>query len=390
VAILKDEKGAPVSAKHLSFFLDLQPLSGAQTDISGRATIVIPAKDLILASTYDVGAEFSGAHGFGGSTASANMSVLDAAIQIRTVPALPEVSFALGALTAVTGPDGVAALPVPQSGPYPLSTDLNPSNSPTATVKASFLRWLDNVATPDRTIDVAGPATYTVVLRLAYRATIDYVDQNGQPVDPTLVDEARFSSDNGAGDVVVNSQAGAGNVWWTAAVTNQAGGVVTATPVTYTAVSVKVHGAETVAPGAQTWTPTEGGIWTIKLSLYSVSVLTRDAFFGGPISGLVRLTYPDGSHIDRPIGSGGVATFNALPKGTYKLSAVSAVLPASIDVAVPKPLQPTLMALTSTDLGATLGLLLGVAVLLGLGLRSRLRKPRIARLDSTDAVPEAG
>jgi hypothetical protein len=377
-----------VSAKHLSFFLDLQPLVGAQTDISGRATIVIPAKDLTLATTYGVGVLFTGAHGFGGSGASANMAVLDAAIQIRTVPPLPAVSFALGAFTAVTGPDGVAALPVPQSGPYPLSTDLNPGNSPTATVKASFLRWLDNVATPDRTIDVAGPATYTVVLRLAYRTTIDYVDQNGKPVDPTLVDEARFTPDNGAGDVVVNSQAGAGNVWWTAAVTSQVGGVVTATPVTYRAVSVQVHGAETINPGEQTWTPTEGGIWTIKLSLYSVSVQTRDALFGGPISGQVRLTYPDGSHVDRPIGSGGIATFDALPKGNYKLT-VNSAMSASINVTVPRALVPTLIAVTFTDVGLGLGLALAAAMALMALVLRRLTKPRIG-LDPVDAVPQAG
>ena len=390
VAVLKDSKGAAVAGKHLSLFLDTQSLTGAQTDASGRASFVIPAKNLTLASSYAVGILFSGAHGLGGSVAAANMSVLDAAIQIRTVPPLPQVSFALGAVTATTGPDGVAALPIPQSGPYQLSADLNADNSASATVKASFLRWVDNVTTPERTINVAGPATYTVVLRLAYRAKIDYVDQNGQPVDPTLIEEARFSPTSGGGDVVVNSQAGAATVWWTAAETAQVGQVATATPVIYRAMSVKVHGAETITPGEQTWAPTEDGVWTIKLSLFSVSVGARDALLGSRISGQVRLTYPDGSHIDRPIGPNGIATFNALPGATYKVEIDSVAVPVSMQLAVPRFGSATLTAVTFGDVGIGAGLALVIMSLLALVLRSRLIKRRISRLGPADAVPEAG
>ncbi len=349
---------------------------------------MIASRDLANSGSYTIGAVFAGSHGFVGSVASAAMTVLDAAIQIRTVPALPNVAFVLGALNAVTGPDGVAALPVPQSGPYQLSTDLNPDNAADPTVKASFQRWVDGVSTPNRTIQVEGPATYTAVLRLAYRATIKYVDQSDQPVDPTIVDEAQFSSSAGGGDVVVNSQTGADNVWWTAAVTSQTGQAATATPVVYRVMSVKVHGAETVKSGEQSWTPTEGGVWIIKLTLFSISVQARDSLFGGPLSGQVRLTYPDGSYIDQPI-SDGVATFDGLPAGVYKVETSAGFLPVYGTISLSRPEVDTLTAVTFTDLGLGAGLFLAVLGLLALAVRTRVVRRRVGRRDPAGMIPSS-
>jgi hypothetical protein len=301
---------------------------------------------------------FGGAHGLGASTATATLTILAAAIQIHTVPALPNLRFTLGSETALTGPDGVAALPVPKKGTYQLTADLNPDNSPTATVKASFVRWVDNVYTANRTIDVTGPGTYTMGLRVAYRATIQFVDLNNRPVDPTLVEQAQFSTGTGSDDVILNSQTGAKDVWWTAASAVRVSTQLTASNVTYRVLSVKIHGAEVVNRGQQAWTPTANGVWKIQLLLYSMTIETRDAVFGSPVAGHLTLTYPDGNAIDQQVDSGGRITFNNLPRGQYKLALGSVAFSPPTPVALSRAQTTTLRVVTYMDVALVLGLLL--------------------------------
>ena len=216
-AQLKTRAGQVVAGEHLTLQIDGAPLRTDKTDAQGKIQFVIPGKKLSEARDYPIVVIFGGSRGLTASFANATLTILAAAIQIQTVPPLPNLRFTLGTETALTGPDGIAALPIPKSGTYELTADLNADTSPSATVKASFVRWLDNVYTANRTIDVTGPATYVVGLKVAYRATIKYVDLDGNPVDPTLVDQAQFSTGTGTNDVVLNSQTGAKDVWWQAA-----------------------------------------------------------------------------------------------------------------------------------------------------------------------------
>ena len=290
--------------ERLSLLLDGNQVRGDKTDPPGRSRSSIAAKDLTEARSYAVEVTFGGARGLAASSATATLTILAAAIQIRTVPALPNLRVTLGTETALTGPDGVAALPVPKTGAYQLTVDLNPDNSATATIKASFVRWLDNVYTANRTIDVVGPATYVMGVRVAYRATIQYVDLNNQPVDPTIISQAKFSTGTGTDDIVLNSQTGAKDVWWTAASAVRFSTALTASPTTYRALSVTIHGAEVVNRGQQAWTPTQNGVWTIQLLLYSMTVQTRDALFGTPVGGQLKLTYPDGVAVQERLDFG--------------------------------------------------------------------------------------
>jgi hypothetical protein len=128
VAILKDRFGTPVPSQHLSLFLDGQEIHSALTDTNGQVSFTVQGKKLEQARNYAVGVLFGGSHGWAGSTAKDTLTILTAAIQIVTVPPLPGLRFTLGSASALTGPDGVAALPVPQSGIYQLSSDLNGSS----------------------------------------------------------------------------------------------------------------------------------------------------------------------------------------------------------------------------------------------------------------------
>ena len=365
VAILKDRFGTPVPSQHLSLFLDGQEIHSALTDTNGQVSFTVQGKKLEQARNYAVGVLFGGSHGWAGSTAKDTLTILTAAIQIVTVPPLPGLRFTLGSASALTGPDGVAALPVPQSGIYQLSSDLNGS-SVDPSIRASFVRWLDDVFTANRTVDIVGPATYTIGLRVAYRAAVNFVDLSNQPVDPTLVEQAQFSNGTGADDVVLNQQTGATDVWWTASTTIRAGGQLVVSPITYRALSVQIHGAEVINRGQQSWTPAENATWTIQVLLYGMTVQTRDALFGSPVSGRLQLTYPDGYVTTQAIGSNGTVNFYNLPRGQYQLKLASSAFTPPTPVALSKPQDATLRVITMTDIGLAAGLLLGVTLLLGL------------------------
>lgn len=381
VATLRNRSGAVLANQHLSLYLDNVSLRSDKTDAHGSVSFIIPGKKLNVARSYAVRVAFAGSHGYSASAVDAALTILAAAVQIHTVPPLPNLRFTLGAETAVTGIDGIAALPVPQAGTYQITADLNPDNSPTATVKASFVRWLDDVYVANRTVDITGPATYTMGLTVAYRASIKYVDLNNQPVDPTLIQQAQFSTGTGTNDVVLNSQTGASDVWWTAASVARVTSSLLPTTVTYRALSVQIHGAQVVNRGQQAWTPTQNGVWTIQLLLYGMTVTTHDAMFGMPVSGQLALTYPDGDTIKANVDSNGVATFTNLPRGQYQLKLTPAAYSPPTPVALSRPQNATIRVITYLDVAVAAGALILVVLALflvgrGAFILARLRRNR--------------
>ena len=379
VAQLKTHGGQVVAGEHLTLEVDGAPLRADKTDAQGKIQFLIPGKKLNEARDYPIVVIFGGAHGLAASFSNETLTVLAAAIQIQTVPALPNMRFTLGTETALTGPDGVAALPVPKSGTYQLTADLNADTSPTATVKASFVRWLDNIFTANRTIDVTGPASYVVGLKVAYRATIKYVDLEGNPVDPTLVDQAQFSTGTGTNDVVLNSQTGAKDVWWQASTAVRVSTFLKPSPTTYRALSAKIHGAEVVNRGQQAWTPTEDGVWTIELLLYGMTVQTRDAVFGTPVAGQLTLMYPDGAKIEQPVAGDGKVSFDNLPRGQYQLQLTPSAFSPPSPVALSKVQDATLRIVTYQDIALAVGLVVVVLIVLAVIGRWAIITARIRR-----------
>ena len=384
-AILKDRAGNSLAGEHVTLFMEGNQLQSQSTDAHGLATFTIEGKRLPQAGPYRLTVVYSGSHLYLPSTVNVTLTVLAAAIQIQTVPPLPGLRFTLGTASALTGPDGVAALPVPQAGTYELLSDLNPATSADPTVKASFVRWVANVFTANRSIDVTGPATYIIGLSVAYRANIKYVDLNNQPVDPSLISDAEFSTGTGTNDVVLNAQTKLSDVWWTAATTIRAGQNLLPSAVTYRVLSVKMHGADVVNRGQQSWTPTENGTWTVQVLLYGLTVRTEDALLGGAVSGKMDLTYPNGDVTSKSVGSDGTVVFDNLPRGVYKLSLGSSLTPPT-QVALSRPQSATLRVITYIDLGLVLGFGLAIVVMLVIIGRWSLVTRRLRRKRHSLAV----
>lgn len=371
-AILNDGSGRPIAGQHLALMLDGVPLKSDSSNPNGQVAFSIPGKKLDQAGTYAVQATFPGSHGYAASAANATLTVEAAAIQIVTVPPLAGLGFSLGGSTAVTGPDGVAALPVPASGMYKLTADLNPDQAGTPSVRASFVRWADDVYTANRTIVVAGPATYVMGLRVAYSARVAFVDLAGRAVDPKLVGEADFRGADGAA-VALNPQTGATKVWLTANTAAAApAGALTASAVNYRAVSVKIHGLEALDPGQAPWDPNTDGPWTIRLRLYDLSVRAQDAIVGTVGSGQLHLKWSDGTLVSKPVGADGTASFSGLPAGNYVLSLGSLTVPIALSGSQIETLRVVTPAEIAVAIGA--GIILVGLVALALGRWVWLRR----------------
>jgi hypothetical protein len=382
-AVLKDAAGRAVFGQRIALMLDGTQIKSDDTGPGGLVSFLIPGHKLDQARAYTVQAVFSGSHGYLASAVTSTLTVLSAAIEIRTVPALPGVAFSMGGIEAVTGPDGVAALPVPASGTYKLLTNLNPDAAGTPGVRASFVRWADDVFTPDRNIVVDGPATYVIGLRIADTARIRYVDLAGRTVDPTLVEDTRFVAADGT-ELALNTQTGAGEFWLTTSTSTPGpGNGLTFSPVIYKAVSARIHGLEALAPGQQSWTPSHGGTWTIRLALYDLSVRPEDAISGASVGGRLHLELPDGTTVEKPVGADGTATFADLPAGQYRVSLDSSL--PGMAVSLPASQVQTMHVVTLWDVIALIGAWFGfVLVMLFAVLGRRLplvqRLPRLPRL----------
>ena len=393
-ASLDDALGRPVPGQHLSLNLNGVPLQGDNSGPSGSVSFAIPGRKLGQARSYAVQASFAGSHGYAASAATATLTVIAAAIQVVTLPPVPGLGFTIGDATAITGPDGVAALPVPASGTYRLTADLNPDRTGTTALKASFVGWADGANTASRTIVVNGPATYVMGVRIAYAASVRFVNMAGRAIDPALVNSATFAGADGT-SVVLNPQSGAARVWWTASVAAAtspgtaapgagvatdhsptdapyipsqlepgpagSGGGMTAISISYRPVSVEIHGVDALVPDQQAWAPGDGGTWTIRLAVYDLNVRAEDALFGAPAGGQVRLVWPNGSYATASTGADGTAAFAGVPAGSYSIRLDGSSLTASVPSSNSQ--TATIKVVTLADVLVAIATALGLLVL---------------------------
>ena len=127
---------------------------------------------------------------------------------------------------------------------------------------------------------------------------------------------------------------------------------------------MKIHGAEVVNRAQQSWSPTEGGVWTIQLLLYDMSVQTRDALFGTPVGGTLSLTYPDGEVVEQHVDGNGKASFLNLPRGQYKLGLRPVAVSAPTPVALSRAQESVVRVITYQDVFVVLGVLLIIGALI--------------------------
>jgi hypothetical protein len=342
--------------------------SQTHADVKGNLAFKIPTTFMGKAGTLALRAEFLGTHFLAPASATGTLKVRPAQITVNTVPPVPGIPISFKNWKAITGPDGVATLSVPEVGPGDLIPHIDQVADPT--IRISFMRWNQGGqgSTPfdeSNKINVQGDATgnsaFTLGLRTAYQASVSFVDQNGKPIDPALVSRVKFTSSTGLELVITDFSS---KPWWEAGTAVIRTGGLQPSTTLWRLAEVTMAGTNVVNSGQQAFTPTKDSNFPISLLLYDLTVRTNDALTGGAVGGTAELVYPDNSSEILPLDADGAADFQGLPRGSYLVKLKIGGIAPPTPVALSRTQEATIRVISYVDIAAAV--ILGLLVLIGL------------------------
>ena len=348
--------GAPVTSRLVQLLLDGRPLRNGSLDANGSVAIPIRGKELSFAHKALVTVSFRGSTDLGASQASKEMTVTPALITVQTVPAVDGIPMTLGTERRLTV-KGIATFQVSKAGSYVLTPDVAAVDQ--SEMRADFVRWADNVFTPERPIEVVGDETLVLGLHLAYRGSFRFVNSAGNRIPSSSIESITLTSTGGS-ELTLTQFA---DVWLEAGTAVKQLDTLAPSPRTWRLLEVQMAGTNVVNRGQQRITPAPGATWTVGLLLYDLKVEARDAIFGNLIGGELSLVYPDGSAQVTQLGKGGSGIdYPQLPRGLYTLRLRVAGLGAPTPVALSRDQTAVIRVITYLDLS-----ILGIALLGAIG-----------------------
>ena len=285
-------------------------------------------------------------------------------LRLRAVPALEGVRFNLDGRTVVTRADGTVTIRT-VSGRHHIAV-LPPRALP-AGMKLKFAGWLDHSPRPGRVVSLhPGNDRAEVGFVVSYPVRVRVVDPHGEAVPFSAIKRITIASS--VGERFKVSPGGPPRAFAANRVVRDQNGLASV-PIRYSAHSVRMGGSNVVYSGSQDFYVTPSASWRIKALLFPLTVKVRDALFGFPIGSAVRLTLPNGSSRELPLGGGNVATVADLPRGEYKLVAKGLGFGLSSPLALSKAQTAKLLLLSWVDIAAVL--LFAVLFVFGLPLLGR-------------------
>jgi hypothetical protein len=357
-ATLTTTGGVAIPVARMTMEINGTLARASRTDSTGLIVFSPPSEYFNTAGTLNIHVVFAGDSTRAASSASMVMTVQPATIQVVTVPAVAGLTIGLGTQQTLTDAQGIATFIVPSIGNLRL---LPTFDLPADTgQRVSFVRWEDDVFDPGRTIAVAGDAKYVLGLRIAVRSRIQFVDPEGQPVDPSIVTSVLIETSAGPARTLTSYD----DVWLEAEVPVKRTFGLVAVPNQHRISDVEIAGTNVVNRGQQVWEPTLNGTFTVEVLLYHLNVRIDDALLGSPLHTNVTLEYPDGSQQTQATDAGGNVAFNSLPRGDYTILVHAKGIVPPAPIAMSKPQSTTIRIITSLDLSIGGGLLVGMVVLL--------------------------
>ncbi len=335
-----------------------QYLASARADGAGRIRFTIRGANTEVARDLRLRAAFEGATGISPKSVRKTVTIRPAHISVTTVPAVPGLPISIGDVDKVTDESGMVTFDVDQVGNVKLVPQLDAQGDPLTRI--SFIRWQDSVYSLARTISVRGDADYVIGLRVAYQGSVDFADLDGQAVDPSLIESARFTS-SGGGELSLTSFE---DVWWVAATAVSRTGGLQESDTLWRLAEVQMSGANVVHRGQQAYTPTRGGKWTINLLLYDLAIRASDAVTGATIHGPVVLTYPDATTQTGEPGDDGLVRFNALPRGQYTVVVDVAGVSPKTPIALSRSQEAEIRIISALDIAVAALLAVTIPILL--------------------------
>ncbi|GMR11562.1 MAG: hypothetical protein BMS9Abin28_2397 [Anaerolineae bacterium] len=287
-----------------------------------------------------------------------------ATLEIRTVPAMEGIQFALDGRAFETDEQGAASLRVWRGGTHQL--EVLPLPSEAGERRLEFSRWGDAVFTTQRPIVIDESTSLEAGFDVYYPVKLGYVDLEGSSVASDRISSAVLK--NSIGDVY--TIAGEETAWLQASRILGRDLNLDPAEIVYTVNSVTIDGSNVVNRGQQRFVLEPDLRPQIELLLYSAKLSANDALFGFPIGRGMQLEYPDGRQEYFPFESGSELRLNTLARGTYRVSAVTGlgIAPASVFV-LSRDQEVQAIVISALDLGVVA--LLAVALLLGLLLAGR-------------------
>jgi hypothetical protein len=347
---VQDDAGQwiPLARRFIQFYLDDEILRSVLTDENGQASIRIE-RDL-PAGDYRVTAIYRGGNDFSEAQASYSFTVNPAIFEIRSVPSIAGINIAVNDQVFTTNEEGIARIPIHNIGTYQFN--ILPWDDEQSGVRVEFRRWQDPVFVANREIKLPSLASLEVGFNVSYIGGFSFTDMDDTPVDSQRISSLRITGSSG----MVYAADNAEPQWLQSNVIRRRRQGLASIEIGYAVESVIVDGADVVNRGQQRFSAALGGVWSIKLLLYSMHVRAQDAFFGTALGTAIRLEYPNGVIESVPFNSDQEVQFNSLARGIYKLQVIGANGMATVTpVALSRDQTVELKVLSALDLAVVLG-----------------------------------
>jgi hypothetical protein len=353
-------KGEPAVNQRIELFVNGVRERQARTDASGNVSIRVRRDEV---GTYKLYAAFRGSRlpSLGSSTASADLVVKPALIEIHTTPALSGLKFKLDNQIFSSDDYGVARIEVEKAGTYhlePLPVELKDGN-----IQMNFGRWGDEVFQPSREIVVPLKKSLEIGFEVSYLVSQTFVDLDDRAVDPARISSITLKGSNGTTYTFEDNEPH----WLPAGRVIRLNNGLEETRILYSIIGVVIDGSNVVSQAQQRFYVNPDDVWPVKLLLYKAHFTAQDALFGFPIGSGIEMEYPDGdvqSYSFDPVEG---YTIEGLARGIYRVKVTGADGYAPLTpIALSRDQNVELMVFSYIDIGVLLsiGLLLSVGLLL--------------------------
>jgi hypothetical protein len=358
-SLVDQSSGLGISSQNVAIQINGVRIGQTSTDTHGLFTLKVTKP--LDAGTYLVSASFNGAHQAAPANGSTLLTILPSTVKVQTVPPLAGITFQMDNRQFVTGADGSASITVGKIGIYRLNVLLDQYSNPAK--KVEFGRWTEESYLPFREVEVPTTELIQVGLNVFHRVSLDFVDLDGFPVDPSRISAITIKSAQGDVFVLKNGQP----VWLPASRTARRITGLEETDLLYSVISVMVDGSNVVNSAQQRFFALPDDTWSISLLLYSLNVSASDGLFGSPVARSVDVQFPDGQVKNYPFGASGNMAIHGLARGIYRIELVGVNgLKSIIPVALSRNQEVAVKVITYLDLALVsiigLGLALGLII----------------------------
>ncbi len=379
----------PLDNNVIEVYLNGEYVRRSRTDENGTAKMRVSG-DLHVGS-YELVVHFVGTRDYLETQTVLPIVIRPIYITVETVPPLTGIPFQLGEQNLASDEQGLARFEVLNSGVYPLAALVEPDTLVSPDTKVTFMRWADEMFTPERTLEVFSSDVHLQIgFALSHPIQTQFVDLSGEAIDWSRVTKLTLKSSSAAYRTVEQDEP-----YWLQAnrILRQRTGIFP-TEVLWSVESVILDGSNVVNRYQQRFYVKPDDLWTIQLLVYQARITSRDALFGRPVGSGVTLTYPDGSTDTHDFDHNGELAIFDMARGQYKMKVegVSGVAPLT-PVALTKDQDVELKVFSGLDIGAmaALGLFLSLGLLFyGRPHLMLLRKaPALSAGKVTLALPES-